>query len=173
MSQITGAIIGITLVLIAVFMPMAFFPGSVGIIYRQFSVTMVSAIAFSALLAMSLTPALCATLLKPVTAGHGHARKGVFGWFNRGMDSVKGRYAGTVGLVAEAHRPADADLRRRLLLGLAWAFVRPARRLPAGRRPGLHHHRRADAGRVPRTRAPRLRSKRSRNIWRSVPASRM
>ena len=76
MSQITGAIIGITLVLIAVFMPMAFFPGSVGIIYRQFSVTMVSAIAFSALLAMSLTPALCATLLKPVTAGHGHAKQG-------------------------------------------------------------------------------------------------
>ena len=73
MSQITGAIIGITLVLIAVFVPMAFFPGSVGIIYRQFSVTMVAAIAFSALLAMSLTPALCATLLKPVTSGHGHA----------------------------------------------------------------------------------------------------
>ncbi|HEY0911621.1 MAG TPA: efflux RND transporter permease subunit, partial [Bradyrhizobium sp.] len=86
MSQITGAIIGITLVLIAVFVPMAFFPGSVGIIYRQFSVTMVAAIAFSALLAMSLTPALCATLLKPVTAGHGHAKKGVFGWFNRLLD---------------------------------------------------------------------------------------
>ena len=84
MAQITGAIIGITLVLIAVFVPMAFFPGSVGIIYRQFSVTMVAAIAFSALLALSLTPALCATLLKPVEAGHGHARKGVFGWFNRG-----------------------------------------------------------------------------------------
>ena len=75
MSQITGAIIGITLVLIAVFMPMAFFPGSVGIIYRQFSVTMVAAISFSAFLAMSLTPALCATLLKPVTAGHGHAAR--------------------------------------------------------------------------------------------------
>ena len=69
MAQITGAIIGITLVLIAVFMPMAFFPGSVGIIYRQFSVTMVAAIGFSALLALSLTPALCATLLKPVEAG--------------------------------------------------------------------------------------------------------
>ena len=67
MSQITGAIIGITLVLMAVFVPMAFFPGSVGIIYRQFSVTMVAAIGFSALLALSLTPALCATLLKPVT----------------------------------------------------------------------------------------------------------
>ena len=67
MTQITGAIIGITLVLIAVFVPMAFFPGSVGIIYRQFSITMVAAIGFSAFLALSLTPALCATLLKPVT----------------------------------------------------------------------------------------------------------
>ena len=90
MGQITGAIIGITLVLIAVFVPMAFFPGSVGIIYRQFSVTMVAAIAFSALLALSLTPALCATLLKPVAAGHGHARKGVFGWFNRALDGSQG-----------------------------------------------------------------------------------
>src|SRR6201988_3369441 len=86
MSQITGAIIGITLVLMAVFVRMAFFPGSVGIIYRQFSVTMVAAIGFSAFLALSLTPALCATLLKPVAAGHGHARKGVFGWFNKGLD---------------------------------------------------------------------------------------
>jgi multidrug efflux pump len=93
MSQITGAIIGITLVLMAVFVPMAFFPGSVGIIYRQFSVTMVAAIGFSALLAMSLTPALCATLLKPVAAGHGHARKGLFGWFNNVLDGSRSRYA--------------------------------------------------------------------------------
>ena len=71
MTQITGAIVGITLVLMAVFVPMAFFPGSVGIIYRQFSVTMVAAIGFSALMALSLTPALCATLLKPV---HGRPR---------------------------------------------------------------------------------------------------
>ncbi len=76
MSQITSAIIGITLVLIAVFVPMAFFPGSVGIIYRQFSVTIVAAISFSALMALSLTPALCATLLKPVEAGHAHAKTG-------------------------------------------------------------------------------------------------
>ena len=96
MSQITSAIIGITLVLMAVFVPMAFFPGSVGIIYRQFSVTMVSAIAFSALLALSLTPALCATLLKPVEAGHGQARKGVFGWFNRVLESGRGGYTRTV-----------------------------------------------------------------------------
>ncbi|MBR0793915.1 multidrug efflux RND transporter permease subunit [Bradyrhizobium jicamae] len=96
MSQITGAIIGITLVLMAVFVPMAFFPGSVGIIYRQFSVTMVAAIAFSALLALSLTPALCATLLKPVRQGHGHARRGVFGWFNRALDSSRAGYVRTV-----------------------------------------------------------------------------
>ena len=89
MSQITSAIIGITLVLMAVFVPMAFFPGSVGIIYRQFSVTVVAAIAFSALMALSLTPALCGTLLKPVKAGHGHARKGLFGWFNRALDGVR------------------------------------------------------------------------------------
>jgi len=92
MSQITGAIIGITMVLMAVFVPMAFFPGSVGIIYRQFSITMVAAIGFSALMALSLTPALCATLLKPVQAGHGHARKGPFGWFNRTLDGGRNRY---------------------------------------------------------------------------------
>src|SRR6516162_222227 len=96
MSQITGAIMGITLVLMAVFVPTAFFPGSVGIIYRQFSDTMVAAIGFSALLALSLTPALCATLLKPVEASHGHARKGLFGWFNRMLDNSRNRYVMTV-----------------------------------------------------------------------------
>ena len=127
MSQISSAIIGITLVLIAVFLPMAFFPGSVGIIYRQFSVTMVAAIGFSALLAMSLTPALCATLLKPVTAGHGHARKGVFGWFNRGLESVKERYAGTVGWSLQ--RTGRLMLiYAALLIGLGWGFIR----LPGG-----------------------------------------
>src|SRR4029078_6350591 len=80
----------------AVFVPMAFFPGSVGIIYRQFSVTMVSAIAFSALLALSLTPALCAPPFKRVEAGHGHARTGVFGWFNRVLESGRGGYTRTV-----------------------------------------------------------------------------
>ncbi|MBB1092257.1 multidrug efflux RND transporter permease subunit [Rhodopseudomonas palustris] len=96
MTQITSAIIGITLVLIAVFVPMAFFPGSVGIIYRQFSVTMVSAIAFSALLALSLTPALCATLLKPVVKGHAHAERGFFGRFNRILDGTRERYSSIV-----------------------------------------------------------------------------
>ncbi|HEX7791730.1 MAG TPA: efflux RND transporter permease subunit, partial [Afipia sp.] len=97
MSQITSAIIGITLVLVAVFVPMAFFPGSVGIIYRQFSVTIVAAIAFSALMALSLTPALCATLLKPVKAGHAHAKTGVFGWFNTRLDRAKDGYGRVVG----------------------------------------------------------------------------
>jgi multidrug efflux pump len=97
MSQITSAIIGITLVLIAVFVPMAFFPGSVGIIYRQFSVTIVAAISFSALMALSLTPALCATLLKPVKAGHGHAKTGVFGWFNKRLDGARDSYGRVVG----------------------------------------------------------------------------
>jgi multidrug efflux pump len=127
MAQITSAIIGITLVLMAVFVPMAFFPGSVGIIYRQFSVTMVSAIGFSALLALSLTPALCATLLKPVTAGHGHATKGVFGWFNRGLDGVRGRYSNTVGWsLKRTGRLMLVYLA--LLIGLTWAFAR----LPGG-----------------------------------------
>src|SRR5438270_337566 len=93
MSQISGAIIGITLVLVAVFVPMAFFPGSVGIIYRQFSASMIAAIGLSSLLALSLTPALCATILKPVAAGHHHAARGPFGWFNRRMEEAKSGYA--------------------------------------------------------------------------------
>ncbi|RXG94168.1 multidrug efflux RND transporter permease subunit [Bradyrhizobium zhanjiangense] len=127
MSQITGAIIGITLVLMAVFVPMAFFPGSVGIIYRQFSVTMVAAIGFSAFLALSLTPALCATLLKPVAAGHGHARKGVFGWFNRVLEGGKEGYSRTVGFSLK--RTGRLMLVYvALLAGLSWAFVN----LPGG-----------------------------------------
>ncbi len=85
MSQITGAIIGITLVLTAVFIPMAFFGGAVGAIYRQFTLSMVSSMLFSALMALTLTPALCATLLKPVEAGHHVEKTGFFGWFNRGF----------------------------------------------------------------------------------------
>ncbi|MGJ5033710.1 MULTISPECIES: multidrug efflux RND transporter permease subunit [unclassified Bradyrhizobium] len=127
MGQITGAIIGITLVLMAVFVPMAFFPGSVGIIYRQFSVTMVAAIGFSALLALSLTPALCATLLKPVTAGHGHAKKGVFGWFNRFMDNSRNRYTGVVG--GALKRTGRLMLIYAIfLVGLTFAFIQ----LPGG-----------------------------------------
>jgi multidrug efflux pump len=127
MSQITGAIIGITLVLMAVFVPMAFFPGSVGIIYRQFSVTMVAAIGFSALMALSLTPALCATLLKPVKAGDGHARKGVFGWFNRMLGAGRDRYLWLVqGALKRTGRLML--IYAALLVGLSWAFIR----LPGG-----------------------------------------
>jgi multidrug efflux pump len=92
MKQITGAIIGITAVLMSVFVPMAFFPGSVGIIYKQFSVAMIAAIGLSAFLALSLTPALCASLLKPIPAGHHHAARGVFGWLNRRIDQTRNGY---------------------------------------------------------------------------------
>src|SRR5215468_8289706 len=127
MSQITGAIIGITLVLMAVFVPMAFFPGSVGIIYRQFSVTMVAAIGFSAFLALSLTPALCATLLKPVEAGHGHARKGMFGWFNRALSAGRDRYSWVVqGALKRSGRLML--IYAAFLVGLSYAFVN----LPGG-----------------------------------------
>ncbi|MEN9436940.1 MAG: hypothetical protein RIR09_1595 [Pseudomonadota bacterium] len=96
MGQISGAIIGVTVVLIAVFVPLAFFKGSVGNIYRQFSAVMVSSVAFSAFMALSLTPALCATLLKPVEAGHHHAKTGFFGWFNRGFTRTAKGYESLV-----------------------------------------------------------------------------
>ena len=96
MGQISGAIIGVTVVLIAVFVPLAFFKGSVGNIYRQFSAVMVASIAFSAFMALSLTPALCATLLKQVEAGHHHAKSGFFGWFNRGFSSTAKNYESLV-----------------------------------------------------------------------------
>jgi multidrug efflux pump len=96
MGQISGAIVGVTVVLIAVFVPLAFFAGSVGNIYRQFSAVMVSSIAFSAFLALSLTPALCATLLKPVEAGHHHEKTGFFGWFNRGFTKTAKGYESMV-----------------------------------------------------------------------------
>ncbi|GAA4427366.1 efflux RND transporter permease subunit [Acidovorax lacteus] len=95
MRQISGAIIGVTVVLVSVFVPLAFFSGSTGNIYRQFAAVMVASIAFSAFMALSLTPALCATLLKPVPAGH-HERKGFFGRFNRGFASATHRYEGWV-----------------------------------------------------------------------------
>ena len=96
MDQITGALIGITLVLTAVFIPMAFFGGAVGAIYRQFSLSLVSAMLFSVFLAMSLTPALCASMLKPVAQGHKHEKRGFFGWFNRSFAASTRRYQGWV-----------------------------------------------------------------------------
>ncbi|MFC5387137.1 multidrug efflux RND transporter permease subunit [Aquamicrobium segne] len=96
MSQIYSAIIGITLVLTAVFIPMAFFPGAVGVIYQQFSLTMVVSILFSGFLALSLTPALCATFLKPMKKGH-EPKRGFFGWFNRRFEALTNGYTGWVG----------------------------------------------------------------------------
>ncbi|ODS60160.1 MAG: multidrug efflux RND transporter permease subunit [Acidovorax sp. SCN 65-108] len=96
MRQISGAIIGVTVVLISVFVPLAFFAGSTGNIYRQFSAVMVASIAFSAFMALSLTPALCATLLKPVEAGHHHEKRGFFGWFNRSFSRTAKGYEGFV-----------------------------------------------------------------------------
>ncbi|MBU9244904.1 multidrug efflux RND transporter permease subunit [Burkholderia multivorans] len=96
MKQISGAIVGITVVLTSVFVPMAFFGGAVGNIYRQFALSLAVSIAFSAFLALSLTPALCATLLKPVDDGH-HDKRGFFGWFNRFVARSTQRYATRVG----------------------------------------------------------------------------
>ncbi|MFM5331322.1 efflux RND transporter permease subunit [Aeromonas veronii] len=92
MTQITGALVGIALVLSAVFVPMAFFGGSTGAIYRQFSLTIVSAMVLSVLVALILTPALCATLLKPMKHGEFGANRGFFGWFNRAFDAGTNRY---------------------------------------------------------------------------------
>ncbi|QSN61775.1 MULTISPECIES: efflux RND transporter permease subunit [unclassified Caballeronia] len=92
MGQITGALVGVALVLSAVFVPVALSGGSVGAIYRQFSLTIVSAMVLSVLTALILTPALCATILKPIPQGHHEAKKGFFGWFNRTFDKSREKY---------------------------------------------------------------------------------
>jgi len=121
MSQITGAILGITLVLSCVFIPMAFFPGSTGIIYRQFSLTMVVSILFSAFLALSLTPALCATFLKPIKPGH-HHKRGIGGWFNRNFERITSGYSKTVtGMARRAGRMMIVYLA--LVIGLGYLFI--------------------------------------------------
>ena len=103
MGQITGALVGIGLVLSAVFVPMAFFGGSTGVIYRQFSITIVSAMALSVLVAIVFTPALCATMLKQVPKGHSHGEhswfRGFFGWFNRMFDRNQKRYESSVAYI--------------------------------------------------------------------------
>jgi multidrug efflux pump len=98
MKQITGALVGITTVLIAVFIPMAFFSGSTGAIYRQFSVTIVAAMLLSVFLALTLTPALCATMLRRADVGH-RAERGVLGWFNRVLGRGTDRYDSAVSRV--------------------------------------------------------------------------
>ena len=96
MGQITGALIGIALVLSAVFVPMAFFGGSTGVIYQQFAITIVSAMGLSVLVALTLTPALCATFLR--SKDH-HSKRGLFGWFNRNFDRTTNGYTGAVGWI--------------------------------------------------------------------------
>ena len=96
MDQISGALVGIGMVLSAVFIPMAFLGGSTGVIYRQFSITIVSAMVLSVLIALILTPALCATMLKPAKHGQLHTQYGFFGWFNRKFDAFQLRYANIV-----------------------------------------------------------------------------
>src|SRR4029078_8961595 len=97
MDQISSALIAIAIVLAAVFLPMAFFGGSTGVIYRQFSLTIVSAMALSVMVALILTPALCATMLSPSAKGHHETKKGFFGWFNRTFDRNADRYQKGVG----------------------------------------------------------------------------
>ncbi|MFP1133231.1 multidrug efflux RND transporter permease subunit [Asticcacaulis sp. W401b] len=128
MREITGAVIGITLVLTAVFLPMALASGSVGAIYRQFTVSMAVSILFSAFLALSLTPALCATLLKPI-AGH-HEKKGFFGWFNRGFSRMTNGYESFVGKTLRHSRAAMATFLIICgLLGLSFTIL-PSAFLP-------------------------------------------
>jgi len=97
MPQISGAVVGMTLVLATVFLPLGFMNGSVGVIYRQFSLAMAVSILFSGFLALTFTPALCATILKPLPKGHHETKKGFFGWFNRSFERLTGRYEGWVG----------------------------------------------------------------------------
>lgn len=122
MGQIQGALVGIAMVLSAVFVPMAFFGGTTGAIYRQFSVTIVAAMVLSVLVAMVLTPALCATLLKPLPAGQHHGRRGFFGWFNRCFNQSALRYKrGVAGVIQRATRWL---LLYALLIGvMAWMFI--------------------------------------------------
>ena len=123
MTQITGALVGIAMVLSAVFVPMAFFGGSTGVIYRQFSITIVSSMVLSVVVALVFTPALCATLLKPVEKGHHASNKGFFGWFNRSFDSSSNKYQSLVGSMIR-HRGRSMLLYVILLAGLVFVFMR-------------------------------------------------
>ncbi|EEJ7261591.1 efflux RND transporter permease subunit [Salmonella enterica] len=123
MPQIQGALVGIAMVLSAVFIPMAFFGGSTGAIYRQFSITIVSAMALSVLVALILTPALCATLLKPVSAEHHEKKSGFFGWFNTRFDHSVNHYTNSVsGIVRNTGRYLIIYLL--IVVGMAVLFLR-------------------------------------------------
>ena len=123
MTQITGALIGIAMVLAAVFIPMAFFGGSTGVIYRQFSITIVSSMVLSVIVAIVFTPALCATMLKPIPKGHHGAKRGFFGWFNRTFDRSTEGYANTVSCVLNRGKRLML-VYLAIVIAMAWMFTR-------------------------------------------------
>jgi multidrug efflux pump len=124
MGQIQGALVGIALVLSAVLLPMAFFSGSTGVIYKQFSITIVSAMALSVLVALIFTPALCATMLKAIPKGeHGTPKKGFFGWFNRTFDSGVRKYERGVGNMLSRKAPYLLAYLL-IVVGMIWLFTR-------------------------------------------------
>lgn len=128
MRQITGALVGIGVVLSAVFLPMAFFPGTTGAIYRQFSITIASAMLLSVLVALIFSPALCATLLRPRAHGHGTTAVGrLLAWFGTGVDRARDGYLGTVRRMVR-RVPGSVAMYALLLVGLGLIFMR----LPGG-----------------------------------------
>lgn len=130
MKQISGAIVGITLVLAAVFLPLAFMSGSVGVIYRQFSVSLAISILFSGFTALTMTPALCATLLKPIPKGHHVERKGLYGWFNRHFGRLTSGYSAmNTRLIASAGRMMLAFVVIVVVLGFTYTRL-PSAFLP-------------------------------------------
>jgi multidrug efflux pump len=131
MDQITGALVAIALVLAAVFVPMAFFGGSIGVIYRQFSITLVSAMALSVLVALVLTPALCATILKPLPPSGHVEHKGFFKWFNKWFDRGRARHArGLDSMLARTGRSMLVYLGIVVAMGLLFTRI-PTSFLPA------------------------------------------
>jgi multidrug efflux pump len=124
MGQIQGALVGIGLVLTAVLLPMAFFSGSTGVIYQQFSITIVSAMVLSVIVALIFTPALCATMLKPIAKGEHHAPKGgFFGWFNRSFDRGVKRYEHGVASMLR-HKMPYLLAYLVIIIGMIWLFTR-------------------------------------------------
>jgi multidrug efflux pump len=123
MGQIQSALVGIGVVLSAVLLPMAFFGGSTGVIYRQFSITIVSAMALSVVLALIFTPALCATLLKPIAKGEHHQKRGFFGWFNRTFESSVNGYERGVRAVLKRKAPYLL-IYLIVVVAMAWMFTR-------------------------------------------------
>ncbi|MFJ2357560.1 efflux RND transporter permease subunit, partial [Pseudomonas fluorescens] len=124
MGQIQGALVGIALVLSAVLLPMAFFSGSTGVIYKQFSITIVSAMALSVMVALIFTPALCATMLKAIPKGeHGTPKKGFFGWFNRSFDRGVKSYERGVGNMLSRKAPYLLAYVL-IVVGMIWLFTR-------------------------------------------------